>query len=323
MFLEKSPNNGQSPKNWNRQGEACVLGDLKEFGPEMRDSVSLERARYYCRQLTKNHYENFSVASRLVPSGFRQHLANVYSFCRWADDLSDEIASNEESVAMLNWWRESLYRCYEGDCRHPVFVALSDTISQFKIPIDPFEKLIDAFCVDQRKFRYATDGEVLEYCSGSANPVGRILLFMVGKHNDQTIPLSDSICSGLQIANFCQDVRRDAARDRIYLPWTYWSKHQLTESSILNGGQQEQLRDALSEWAMFARGMLQDGLPLVSLVPLWLARDLQLFVRGGLHLLDELARNDYDSWTKSIEVSKVAKLKLILRAWFSPRSLVP
>jgi phytoene/squalene synthetase len=103
----------------------------------------------------------------------------------------------------------------------------------------------------------------------------------------------------------------------------YWSKHQLTESSILNGGQQEQFRAALSEWAMFARGMLQDGLPLVSLVPLWLARDLQLFVRGGLHLLDELARNDYDSWTKPIEVSKVAKLKLILRAWFSPRSLVP
>ena len=300
-----------------------MLRDLKEFGPEMKGAVSLDRARYYCSQLTKNHYENFSVASRLVPSGFRQHLANIYSFCRWADDLSDEISSPEESLGMLNWWRESLRRCFEGDCRHPVFVALHDTINQFKIPIEPFEKLIDAFCVDQRKFRYETDGEVLEYCSGSANPVGRILLYLVGKHDQQTVPLSDSICSGLQIANFCQDIRRDALRDRIYLPKTYWAKYQLTESSILNGEQPEQLCCALSEWAMFSRGMLRDGLPLVGMVPLWLARDLQLFVRGGLHLLDELARNDYDSWTKPLEVSKVAKLKLILRAWFSPRSLVP
>jgi len=146
---------------------------------------------------------------------------------------------------------------------------------------------------------------------------------MVGKHNDQTVPLSDSICSGLQIANFCQDVRRDVDLGRVYLPKTYWTKHGLTETMILNGEGREQLRSALKEWAMFSRGMLIDGLPLVSLVPVWLARDLQLFVRGGLYLLDELARNDYDSWTKPIEVSKVAKLKLILRAWFSPRSMTP
>jgi squalene synthase HpnC len=323
VSLEKTPKSAQSPKNWKRRGETCVLGDLKEFGPEQADSVDRERARRYCRELTRTHYENFSVASRLVPSGFRQHLANVYSFCRWADDLSDEMESKEESLGLLNWWRESLRQCYEGESRHPVFIALNDTINEFEIPIAPFERLIDAFCVDQKKFRYETDEEILEYCSGSANPVGRILLFMVGKHEEQTIPLSDSICSGLQIANFCQDVRRDAARDRIYLPKTYWHKYQLTESSIMNGVQREQLRGALSDWSMVARGMLRDGLPLVRLVPLWLARDLQLFVRGGLHLLDELARNDYDSWTKPIEVSKVAKLKLILRAWFSPRSLVP
>jgi phytoene/squalene synthetase len=204
-----------------------------------------------------------------------------------------------------------------------VFVSLQNTIQQFQIPIEPFEKLIDAFCDDQVKFRYETDQEILRYCSGSANPVGRILLYMVGEHNNQTTPLSDSICSGLQIANFCQDVRRDATRGRIYLPKTYWDKHELCESSILSGGEQSRLRRALSEWATLARGMLRDGLPLVTLVPLWLARDLQLFVRGGLYLLDELERNDYDSWTKSIEVSKVAKLKLIFRAWFSPRSFVP
>ncbi|MCU0711069.1 MAG: squalene synthase HpnC [Pirellula sp.] len=289
----------------------------------MTEAIGLAAAQDYCRRLTKKHYENFSVASRLVPSGYRQHLANVYSFCRWADDLADEIGSTEESMGLLNWWRESLQRCYAGDCRHPVFVSLQNTIQQFQIPIEPFEKLIDAFCDDQVKFRYETDQEILRYCSGSANPVGRILLYMVGEHNNQTTPLSDSICSGLQIANFCQDVRRDATRGRIYLPKTYWDKHELCESSILSGGEQSRLRRALSEWATLARGMLRDGLPLVTLVPLWLARDLQLFVRGGLYLLDELERNDYDSWTKSIEVSKVAKLKLIFRAWFSPRSFVP
>lgn len=317
MSLEKSP------KNWKREGETCVIQDLREFGPEMKAPVSFARAQDYCRQLTKKHYENFSVASRLVPSRFRQHLANVYSFCRWADDLSDEIDTPKESLDLLNWWRHSLRLCYEGDCLHPVFVALHDTINQFKIPIEPFEKLIDAFCIDQTKFRYETDSEVLDYCRGSANPVGRILLYMVGKHNDQTVHLSDSICSGLQIANFCQDVRRDVARGRIYLPKIYWTKHGLTEAMILTGDGPEPLRCALRDWALFSRGMLLDGLPLVSLVPIWLARDLQLFVRGGLCLLNELARNDYDSWTKPIEVSKVAKLKLILRAWFSPRSMIP
>lgn len=289
----------------------------------MKASVSLSIARDYCRQLTRNHYENFSVASRLVPSGFRQHLANVYSFCRWADDLSDEIDTSEKSLDLLSWWRKSLRLCYQGENHHPVFIALHETIDQFKIPIDPFEKLIEAFCSDQKKFRYESDAEILDYCSGSADPVGRILLYMVGRHNDQTVPLSDSICSGLQIANFCQDVRRDVARGRIYLPRTYWGRYGLTEGMILAGEGQERLQGALKEWTLFSRGMLLDGLPLVSLVPRWLARDLQLFVRGGLYLLDELARNNYDSWTKPIEVSKVAKLKLILRAWFSPRSMIP
>lgn len=317
MSLEKPS------KNWKRQGETCVIADLERFGPSGTESVDLHSSLEYCRRLTKNHYENFSVASQLVPSGYRQHLANVYSFCRWADDLADEIDSTSQSMVLLNWWRESLHQCYRGDCKHPVFIALRTTIERFQIPIAPFESLIDAFQSDQTKFRYENDGEILEYCRGSANPVGRILLYMVGKHNEQTTPLSDSICSGLQIANFCQDVRRDAARGRIYLPKTYWDRHQLSEPSILSGGQPMELRHALGDWSTVAREMLRHGLPLVTLVPRWLARDLQLFIRGGLYLLDELERNDYDSWTKPIEVSKFAKLKLIFRAWFSPRSIVP
>jgi squalene synthase HpnC len=289
----------------------------------MDRAINLDEARRYCRELTKNHYENFSVASRLVPSGYHQHLANVYSFCRWADDLSDEIESRTESLGLLRWWRESLRLCYEGKCKHPVFVALNETIRQFRIPSEPFEKLIDAFCMDQQKSRYENDAEILEYCSGSADPVGRILLHMVGEHNDMTIGYSDLICSGLQIANFCQDVRRDVQRDRIYLPREYWRKHQLSETSLLKGEQLPQLQAALAEWGAKARGMLVDGLPLVKLVPLWLARDLQLFVRGGLCILDELARHNYDAWNQSIEVSKFSKLRLLVRAWFSPRSLVP
>ncbi|XZE17920.1 squalene synthase HpnC [Pirellulaceae bacterium SH449] len=312
-----------TPKSWNRQGEACVITDLKEFGPELNRAVGLDEARQYCRELTRKHYENFSVASRLVPSGFRQHLSNIYSFCRWADDLSDEIDSRSESLELLQWWRESLGRCYEGECKHPVFVALSDTIRQFQIPSEPFEKLIDAFCLDQQKSRYESDAEILEYCSGSADPVGRILLYMVGEHHDKTVGYSDSICSGLQIANFCQDVRRDVQRDRIYLPREYWRRHKLDEASILSGDHLPQLQNALAEWGTKARCMLVNGLPLVRLVPRWLARDLQLFVRGGLCILDELARNNYDSWNCSIEVTKFAKLRLVAQAWWSPRSLVP
>ena len=188
---------------------------------------------------------------------------------------------------------------------------------------EEFEKLIDDFEMDQIKSQYETDEEVLEYCSGSADPVGRILLYLAGRHDRETSLLSDSICSGLQITNFCQDVRRDAERNRIYLPKTYWISHGLDQASILAGNRPDELRNALSEWSTVARNKLVFGLPLVRLVPLWLARDLQLFVRGGLCLLDELDRSGYDSWNKPIAVPKLAKLRLILRAWISPRSTVP
>jgi len=319
----RSQRHSEQASHWNRRGENCVTNDLNLYGPDSVTVVELDEARFYCRELTKNHYENFSVASRLVPSEMRQHLANIYSFCRWADDLSDEIDSSEESLALLNWWRDALHLCYQDKCSHPVFVALKETIHQFQIPIGPFEKLINAFKTDQIKTRYESDAEVLEYCSGSADPVGRILLYLAGKHTDETVAFSDSICSGLQIANFCQDIRRDAGRDRIYLPKTYWESHGLNEMSILTGTQPNELRNALREWSARARTMLETGLPLVRLVPLWLARDLQLFIRGGLCLLDELARSGYDSWHKPIEVSKVAKLRLVLRAWLSPRSISP
>jgi squalene synthase HpnC len=309
------------PKAFRRAGANAVRRDLERFGPDQHQAVSLADARRYCANLTKRHYENFSVASLLVPRSMRQDIANVYAFCRWADDLADESGSSDRAMELLAWWQDSLHDCYQGRTRHPVFVALRETIQQFQIPQHLFHDLVEAFRSDQFKNRYETDQEVLAYCRGSANPVGRIMLYLAGTPNQEQLALSDSVCSGLQIANFCQDVRRDAALNRIYLPRAHWGRFGLDESSILSGSNPSGLRHALIHWTGYAKELLASGLPLVRSVPLWLARDVQLFVRGGLAILKRIEQHNYDVWSSSIAVSKLTKLGLLVRAWTSPRSV--
>ncbi len=195
--------------------------DLDRYGPQTTSGpLSLRQSRRYCRRLASRHYENFTVASRLLPRGLRQHFCNVYAYCRWADDLADELGDPEQSLAALDWWESQLRRCYQGQAEHPVFVALAETIHRFDIPIEPFVDLLTAFRQDQRVTRYETVERVLEYCRYSANPVGRLVLYVGQCHTSDRLPLSDAICTGLQLANFCQDVASDWDRGRVYLPET-------------------------------------------------------------------------------------------------------
>ena len=153
--------------------------DLKRYGPQGTDlPVPLKAARRYCRRLTRSHYENFTVAHLLLPRKLRQHMANVYAYCRWADDLADESDNRQRSMALLNWWEQQLRACYAGQARHPVFVALAETIRTFDLPIDPLVDLLVAFRQDQRVSRYETFNDLLGYCRYSANPVGRIVLHL-------------------------------------------------------------------------------------------------------------------------------------------------
>ena len=181
-------------------------------------NCSLHDAEDFCRNLAASHYENFTVATHLVPTRLRQDLANVYSFARWSDDLADESMSTEEATTSLSVWREQLKDCFEGRVHHPVFIALAQTVQQHRLPIEPFLNLLKAFEQDQSVVRYTSRPALLEYCRYSANPVGRIILAMTGCQSSDQIAWSDSICTGLQLINFCQDVKRDRLAGRVYLP---------------------------------------------------------------------------------------------------------
>jgi squalene synthase HpnC len=234
--------------------------------------------------------------------------------------LADETGDCATSTELLTWWRSELNNCFQGQARHPVFVALRATIEEFQLPIKPFDDLLAAFLQDQTVKRYEDDDQLLDYCSRSANPVGRIILKLAQVHDPQSDEWSDSICTGLQLANFCQDIQRDAAIGRIYLPRSRWKLSGLDERQIMASQVTEPLRHAVRQWIEDIRPFFYRGQPLLAVGPRWLSRDLQLFIGGGMAILDAIERNRFDVWTRRIEVSRWAKLGLVLQACIRPRS---
>ena len=294
--------------------------ELERFGPasNQRD-VSRGDAEAYCRQLACRHYENFSVTSWLLPKHLRQHFCNVYAYCRWADDLADEVAGDFESLELLRWWREQLAACYSGRSRHPVFVALAGTIAEFSIPLAPFATLLDAFERDQRQTRYATFDELLDYCRCSANPVGHLVLYLGRCHDEEAARLSDSICTGLQLANFLQDVAEDHGRGRIYLPQTTWHQFGYDERCFEQRLCDQRWRAMLEHECRRATALLDGGRPLLERVSRELRFQVELFIRGGLAILAEIERADYDVWSRRPAVSKLTKARLVASTWLSSR----
>src|SRR5579871_1632823 len=186
---------------------------------------SLAESLEYTRWLATHHYENFHVVSFLLPKRLHQDFYNVYAFCRWADDLGDEIGDTGESLRLLAWWREQLHRCYEGAASHPVFVALRGTACKYELPRQLFDDLVTAFEQDQSVTRYRDFEQLFEYCRYSANPVGRLVLGLCGYRDAERQALSDATCTALQLANFWQDVIVDLEKDRVYLPLDLLERH--------------------------------------------------------------------------------------------------
>ena len=275
---------------------------------------SVVEADLYCATLAQTHYENFPVVSWLLPKRLHQHFYNVYAFCRWADDLGDEVGDPSTALELLGWWRGELSDCYAGRVRHPVFVALRQTILQFTMPRDPFTDLISAFEQDQSVREYETFDQLLDYCRRSANPVGRLVLRLGECDTPQNLAWSDSICTGLQLANFLQDVARDAEIGRTYLPREDRLRFGFTE-------EQRQLRRTTPEFRELmrfevdrAREFLQAGLPLVSAVPSWLQIEIDLFIHGGLQVLLEIETMRYQVWEARPRVSRWAIAHLFIRS---------
>lgn len=275
---------------------------------------TLDEARAWCKHLAETHYENFHVASWFLPKKLRPHFHAIYAYCRVSDDLGDEVASREQALALLDQWGEELDACYEGKARHPVFVALAETIRACAIPKEPFADLLVAFRQDQTKTRFETMDEVLAYCRYSANPVGRLVLYACGYADAKRFRLSDATCSALQLANFWQDVAEDYQRDRIYLPKDAMQRFGVTEATIAAGNATPEFRALLQDQVAYARQMFATGLPLLGMVDTELALDLDLFSRGGLEILRAIEKRDYDVLSARPSISKATKLTLALRA---------
>jgi squalene synthase HpnC len=273
-----------------------------------------DEASRYCQELALSHYENFSVASRLIPKNLRRHFFHVYAYCRYSDDLGDESRSPQEALDRLDSWQVELNDCFEGRPRHPIMIALAETIEKFSLRKKPFDDLISAFQQDQTVVRYETDDQLLDYCRRSANPVGRILLGLANVTSDRSMELSDAICSGLQLANFCQDMARDAAIGRIYLPKSRWQSRVIDEELITKQKPTPELCDVALKWCEDIADYFFTGWELTNQVPKWLARDIRLFIGGGLTVLDKIALAGGDVWTNRPVVTKLDKLKLFFRA---------
>jgi squalene synthase HpnC len=267
----------------------------------------------YTRWLARNHYENFQVVSFLLPKDLHQDFYNVYSFCRWADDLGDELGDPQKSLRMLAWWRDELADMYQGRVNHPVFVALQATVEKHCIPIEPFDRLIQAFIQDQTINRYRTFDEVFAYCVNSANPVGHLVLYLCGYRDSERQRLSDFTCSGLQLANFWQDVTVDLRKDRVYLPLSLLEKHNYTVDELFALRFDARFQAVMNEAVAVADGCFRQGLPLVRKVNRRLSLDLDLFSRGGMRILDKIRSQNFDVLSHRPHISKAERLGILLQ----------
>src|SRR5450755_285610 len=223
---------------------------------------SVQEAQQYTRWVATHHYENFNVASWLLPADLHQHFYNLYAYCRWADDLGDEIPEKNRALALLNWWERELNACYDGRPSHPVFVALRETIVAKDIPEQLFVDLLKAFRHDQTVKRYTNWAEVLDYCVYSAHPVGRLVLYLCGYRDEERQRLSDATCTALQLANFWQDVSRDMEKGRIYIPLDVAAAHGVTEKDILERRFDDNYIALMKSLIAKTRALFSEGAPL-------------------------------------------------------------
>jgi squalene synthase HpnC len=271
-----------------------------------------DEALAYTRWLATHHYENFHVVSFLMPKRLHQDMYNVYSYCRWADDLGDEIGDTTESLRLLAWWRAELDSMYAGRATHPVFVALGPTVRKYGIPREPFSDLITAFVQDQTVTRYPTWDDLFGYCKNSANPVGRLVLYLGGYSDPDRQRLSDATCTALQLANFWQDVTVDLLKDRVYIPLEVMTRHGYAVDDLYARRFTPAFREVMLEILARTQELFQVGLPLAGKVDRRLALDIDLFSRGGLRVLDKIKQQGYDVLAARPAISKAERVGILL-----------
>jgi len=302
----------------NRSGSDLVSpADWSSLPPEYAIPATvptLDAAREYCRRLARTHYENFSVATWFLPRPLRQHFFNIYAYCRISDDLGDEVGDPLVALRLLDQWESELTACYTENPRHPVFVALAETVRKFEIPKQTFVDLLTAFRQDQKVTRYPTFDDLLGYCRYSANPVGHLVLYVCGYRDGERQTLSDFTCTALQLANFWQDVSADYLKGRIYLPVEDLDRFGVKEDDIANQRNTPDFCEMMRFEVERARDWFRRGLPLVARVDRQLAIDIELFSWGGQEILNAIERQNYRVLGRRPAITKSRKLALVARA---------
>lgn len=276
---------------------------------------TLQEAMAYCRKLATSHYENFLVTSLFTPKQLRPHFHSVYAFCRIADDLADETGDPDRSLSLLDWWEDQLRRAYEGRPEHPAMVALDATNNAFGIPISPYLDLLHAFRQDQVTTRYATYHDLLDYCAHSANPVGRLTLHLFSHTDSHRRALSDAICTGLQLANFWQDLARDAAIGRVYLPENDMAEYGVRREDLLAGRHTPELEALLTLQCSRAAELFDHGSALVDSLNGKARLCVAMFVAGGREILQMIADQRYDVLTRRPAIPRTRQLRLLASTW--------
>jgi squalene synthase HpnC len=284
---------------------------------EVPTAGDLAAAESFCREVARSHYENFTVATRLVPPRLRQHFANVYAFARWSDDLADESPDAAAAAVSLTAWRHELEECFAGRPRHPVMIALADTVRRTGLAMKPFADLLDAFEQDQLKTRYETREALLDYCRRSANPVGRIVLGLEQCVEARLLAMSDAICTGLQLVNFWQDMRRDRLAGRVYLPRDDMTRHGVDEECLDAPTASPALRRLIADEVAWARESFDAGAPLAREAPAVLRPAIAAFLGGGRAVAEAIERAGFDTLSSRPTVGRWRKLRLAARAWWA------
>ncbi|HET6278301.1 MAG TPA: squalene synthase HpnC [Candidatus Polarisedimenticolia bacterium] len=277
-------------------------------------SRSLGEAQEYCARLVRGHYENFPVASRLVPSRLRPAVQAIYAFARSADDFADEAAFEGERLQHLAHWESMLKDCLRGAADHPVFVALREAVRTHDLPPGPFHDLLAAFRLDVMKRRHPDRASLLDYCRLSANPIGRLILHLFGYRERRLLEWSDAVCTALQLTNHWQDVAIDMAKDRIYLPEDARLRHGVGEEDLRKGRPTPGFRALMQEEVQGARALFAAGRPLCDAVRGRLRWELRLTLEGGLRILEKIELVDYDVFRRRPRLGVADALRISRRA---------
>ena len=284
----------------------------------LADEWPLDRAYDFCEKLARSHYENFPVGSVLIPRRLRRHVYAIYAFARIADDFADEGYgegyTERERLDLIEEWRLMLRQSETGDARHPVFVALADTRTEFDLPLALFEDLLSAFAQDVTVTRYESVSQLLDYCRRSANPIGRLILLLFGYRDDERLRWSDEICTALQLTNHWQDVAIDLQKDRVYLPEEDLSRFDITIDHLRNRGIDNRFTRLMKFEVERAREMFISGKPLCTSVSGRLGLELRSVWLGGMRILERIEENGYDVFKHRPVISSSDKITILLRA---------